>query len=392
MHKDIFLPSFIAIPTAWQKRYIALRIGLYVLILAVTITFALRVLFPTLEQGFNFRTPSSSRNNIVDPRLMNGDLRDNGKIEPGETLIANTSVAGDFSQVRVSFNLEKDSDAPDNVQFSLRRSYRSFLYPTSSPLADFPTETIYHIGENYYALRNNVLSPFVSEKALASRYPINSSFILPATNEILNKYSVSEEWLGFRTGSLISNATGVFVVVSETEIRPIGSAEVFLALGYNFNDVIPASEEEIGIYKKGRIFLLGEAHPDGTLFLDEDTQTIFVIEQGTKRPLAGKYKDFLIEGKHPINASSSATEESIRCELLPSGLSGRSFTCRSPLNGLRDNPGNDYELMLSEIDASIDINALSVAFITDKNRQNMLTLLSQIKQRLFSRFGYGNTQ
>jgi len=384
--RSALLPSFIVIPSSWKTRYVVLRIGMYVLIFSIALTFALRVLFPTLEQGFNFRTPSSSRNNIVDPRVAAGELRTNGKMNPDETLLSNTSVAGDFSQIKVSITLEKNSEIPETALFSLRRSYRSFLYPIGSPLSNFPSETIFRVDDDYYALRNNVLHPFVSEKAFATHYPISSSFSLPATEELFVRYPLSEEWLGFRVGSLISNATGVFVVVSETEVRPIGSAEVFLALGYDFNDVIPASEEELGIYKRGRIFLLGEPHPDGTLFFDEDTKTHFMIEQNTKRPLAGTYKDFLIAGKHPIIASSNAAEESINCELLPNGLSGRTFSCETPLGSLRDNKGNDYELKLSQNDASIDMNTLIVAFITDKNKQNMMTLLSQIKQRLFSRF------
>ena len=34
-----------------------------------------------------------------------------------------------------------------------------------------------------------------------------------------------------------------------------------LALGYRFEDVLPVNEEDLGIYKRGRILLMGAPHP-----------------------------------------------------------------------------------------------------------------------------------
>lgn len=391
------IPSFVPIPDRWQKRYFFLRVVLYIIIVSITISFALRALFPIIEQGFNFRTPSSSRNNIVDPRSSDGTLRTNGQVEKGGLLVANTTAAGNFSQANVLVALEKNSRT-ETLDFSLRRSYRSFLLPAGEVVSTFPTEPLYIIDGTYYALRSDISSsssvseqaflfPFVSEQAFLSRYP--KEFALQASTALLTEYPVSEEWLGFRIGSLISNTTGVFVVVNETEIRPIGSAEVFLALGYSFDDVIPADEEEIGIYKRGRIVLLGAPHPDGTIFFDQDTDTHFIIDGGQKRPLAPSvYRDFLLQNIHPITSSSKASEEWVSCSLLPHIFSN-SLSCTTSLQGLDSRFGNDFEIHIVSPEKSIDINTLTVSFETAKSKQNMLFLLSQIKQRVLSRFGLG---
>ncbi|MDP2837888.1 MAG: hypothetical protein Q8O53_01245, partial [Candidatus Moranbacteria bacterium] len=313
------LPTPLPIPPAWHKRYTILRALLYLVIVNITIFFALRVFFPTVNQSFDFRSPSSSKNAITNPRSTENTPRTNGKIEQGGTLVANTAVLGDFSSVSITAALEKNSLTPETLRFSLRRSYQSFFYPTGEKISYFPyQETTYLIDGTYYVLRDDVFYPFVSEQAFLSRAPKEHA-ATTFDSTLLDSHPVSETWLGFRVGSLLSNATGVFIVVSDTEVRPVGSAEIFLALGYNFADVIPVSEEELGIYKRGRIFLLWAAHPDGTLLFDQDTNTYYLIEQGTKRPLIqpmpGYYLDFLTKDRklHPIVVSSVASNQTVTC-------------------------------------------------------------------------------
>ncbi|MBP9728291.1 MAG: hypothetical protein KBD27_02845 [Candidatus Moranbacteria bacterium] len=379
----MFFPSPITISEPWKRHYQRARLFLYVGVVILTIVFTLRVLFPTITQGFDFRNPGSSKNGLSNPRLDATTPRTNGKIEANGTLIANTAVMGDFSRVAVTATLEKKSAVPETLDFTLRRSYQSFLYPTGTPVTRFPEETTYRAGDTLYALREGILYPFVSEQAYLSRYREDSG---EANPDILSRYPISDIWLGFRVGSLLSNATGVFIVVSETEVRPVGSAEIFLALGYNFDDVIPVSEEELGVYKRGRIFLLGIPHPDGTLLLDQDTETYFLIDAGSKRPLsAGAYRDFLLERTHPILVSTKASEVTVTCTLLPNIWSTK-LSCTTPIDRLVPGFGNDFELRVTNTTTAIDLNALSLAFETAKNKQNMMTLLSQIKQRLLSRF------
>ncbi len=386
------IPSFIPLPPKWQRRYNISRALLYLILLALVILFASRVFFPTLVQSFDFRSPASSKNMLLNPRSPEGTPRTNGKIEQGGTLTTDTTVVGDFSLVSITAALEKKSPVPSTLDLILRRGYQSFFYPTGEKISYFPyQESTYLINGTYYALRSGTLYPFVSEQAFLSRAPKDHAFT-SFDSTLLNVYPVSEEWLGFRVGSLISNANGVFIVTSETEARPIGSANIFLALGYNFNDVIPVSEEELGIYKRGRIMILGAAHPDGTLLFDQDTDTYYLIDHGTKRqlvqPMPGYYLDFLVKDRHlhPVIISSKASERSVTCTLTPN-LFRSALACDTPITDLAPGFGSDFQIQIQSPETNIDLGALSVSFETAKNRENMITLLSQIKQHFFARFG-----
>jgi hypothetical protein len=378
----------IPIPENWQYRYKILRAIMYAVIVLVVGIFTLRALFPTLVFSFNFKTPNSSKNNIHDPRSPENTQRTNGKIEKNGVFIANIGTSGNFSQANIKIALEKKSAIPNNLKMSLRRSYRSFMLPIGLLITDFPEAELYKIDGIYYELKDNMFYPFVSDSAYLTRYP--SDFAKNESREFLARYPVSENWLGFRVGSLVSFADGVFLIVSEKEMRPVGSAEIFLSLGYHFENVLPASEEEIGIYKRGKIFNLGEQHPDGTLLLDQDANSYYLVEQNMKHPFAdSRYLNFILKQQIPVNVSTKSNETSVNCNLEPS-LFDQSFSCAANLAELKQSLGNDFEIRLDQSDTDIDINTLQVSLTTDRNQQNMLTLLSQIKTRLLTRFGFSN--
>ncbi len=380
----MFQPSLI-IPPHLKRTYLIARVFLYGFFITGASLFLVQTFFPTLAFSFNFRTPNSSKNSLLDPHSDKNIPATNGKIAQNDALITTASAAGEFSLANISFSLEKKSVLPNTLEATLSRSYRSFFLPTGVPLTNFPEESLYKVDDTYYALRDSILYPFVSDNAYLSRFPDALAKI--ENSDFLTTYPISEDWIGYRIGSLVSFADGVFLIVSETEMRPFGSPEVLLALGYRFEDVRPASEEEIGIYKRGRIILPGTEHPDGTLLLDTDTDTYYLIENGSKHPLeSGDYRDFIISKQIPIVVSSKASEEKVRCTLEP-GLLGQSFSCQTPVISLHSGFGNDFQITLEKGDTDIDINTLQVSFESSKSRQNMLLILSKIKQRLLSRFG-----
>lgn len=382
--------SGITIPEQSRAYYRKARLFMYAVVLLVVGNFLLDVLFPTFIFPFNFRTPGSLKNTLADPRTEEGALLENGKIERAGSLVANASVFGRFSHAEILATLEKDSSVPETLTAHFRRSYRSFLLPTGEPITGFPSGSRFRVADTYYELRENVLFPFVSEGAFLSRYPLSAA--KSAGPELLERFAVSEQWLGYRPGSLLAFAGGVFAVTSEEEVRPIGSADIFLRLGYRFENVIPVNAEEVGIYRRGRIILLGAPHPDGTLFLDADSGDYFLISEGKKHPLPeSEYRDFLISRNGVIAALSKDAGKITSCAALPT-LSGRSLKCRVPLGTLYDNLGNDYEIRLSGNDAPIELERLAVSLQSEKSLASARRLLTQIKVRFLIRFGYENAQ
>jgi hypothetical protein len=373
------------IPETLRSRYTKLRIVLWLLIVSSGGALLFSFLFPTIDTTFDFRNPRSSKNTITDPRSPEGAPRLNGKVEASGTLIAHTSVLGDFSRGTVSLRLEKQSAVPEYLAISLRRTYRAALFPIGPALDRLPaSEDIVRSGSEYYLVQNGAFHRFVSEAAFRSRFP--ESAAREAGPDELNRLPLAEDFVGFRVGSLLSFADGVFVVTSETEIRPIGSAEIFLALGYRFEDVLPVSEEDIGIYERGRIFLLGLPHPDGTLLLDTDTDVLYVVEGNQRRPVShADVRRFLEARQTPITFSSSEAERTSACT-AHSGWRSRLLSCSLSLDDLRSISAPDYELTLSSPTA-IDINTLSLSLETRPDERNMRVLLAKVKQRILNRFG-----
>ncbi len=378
-------PPFVPIPTHLVPVYRKLRVTLWVLLTISGLGVAYNFLFPTIVTSFDFRNPKSSRNQIFDPRSEVGAARTNGKLETDGTLIANTTPLGDFSRLSVGIDLEKRSESPSRITVSVRKNYRAFLYPIGNPIVDFPTAELYRIDSTVYLLRDGRLHRFVSEAAYHSRY--SNDMARDATPTLLEQYPIAPDFVGFRIGSLISFADGVYVVTSETEIRPIGSAEIFLALGYNFDDVIPVSEEDLGIYKRGRIFLMGAPHSDGTVFEERENGQLYVIEGGFRRLVTtGSYQDFLRKNVHPILARESDDAQLAYCDAA-AGLSPRALSCDVDLGALAGSLGPDYEIRLTENDVDIDIASLSFAFGTRLDIANAETLAAKVKARILTRFG-----
>lgn len=377
----------LSLPAALLRPYRILRFLLWLIVLLVVGSLFFDMVFPDSFSSFSFDTPNSSKNTLFDPRLTIGESRINGKLAPTETFLINAGFSGDYETAHIRAALEGKSALTGRIDATLGRSYRAFLLPTGPPLTEPPRETLIRANDQYYALREGVLFPFVSDAAYKSRYP--ETWADEKTAEWLQQFPVSETFIGFRVGSLLSFADGVFLVVDESEIRPVGSAEVFLALGYRFEDVRPVSEEDLGIYRRGRIIALSFVHPSGTLFLDEDTKTTYLIENGTKRAIDDEaYLRFLTERQTPILASSRGAETLVRCTLTP-GFFARSLSCSTSVTELSLLPGGDLSLTLSSPDQAIDLNSLSVTMKTRKSTVNALRFGSILKQRILENLGLG---
>ncbi len=374
------------VPAAYQTSYRVARILLELLLLAIAIHYILSVIYPTLSFSFDFRAPNSLKNNLDEPRLADGSPLLNGKVAAGNVLFADLSAFGNFSQAEAEIDLAENSDLPKELTLSLRRSYRSFFYPTGEPVKTFPQAVLYRVSDTYYELRENILYPFVSAEAFHSRYP--ESLAQTSSDSLLQKYPVSDQWLGYRVGSLLGFADGVFIVTSETEVRPIASASIFLALGYDFKDVKPVSEEEMGVYKRGRIILRSIAHPDGTILLSKDDGSYLIIENKEKRPLLpSAYRDFLLQEMTPIVVSEGEGNERAECA-FESPAGSRKLTCRTPLVAMADNFGDDYELQIKNIDRPLSIDVLSLSLSESKNKENLFSFLIDLRNRIYSRFNY----
>lgn len=305
-------------------------------------------------------------------------------------LIGNGGAIGIFSNATVSVQLRESSTLPERMSFTVQKGYRAILLPEGAP-AEFPawkkdaSSQAFRIHENIYHLKEGMLYRFSSESAALSRF--DPSDIIDGTDEILTSYPIADEWIGFRPGTLVSFADGVFVIYSDSEMRPIGSAKIFETLGYDWNDVIPGSEEDISLFKRGRIILPGALHAPGTLFRIIETSTFFTIdERNMRRPITDPLLlSFYLKRTHAIPVSEESREITSFCELRPSIFSSHRYHCMTSLQNMSQLTGSDYQFTLTP-SADINIESMTVTIDRSPGKENFRSTLSQLKANILDRY------
>ncbi len=386
-----FCEPFFPIAKAQRRIYLLGRVLLYTLSIFLIFSFVSRIIFPTIPFSFNFNTPQSTKNTFLEPRnSINQSAINNGTISGNQALVGNFESPLDFSSIRISFDLSKKLPANSQFKASLSRSYRSFFFPIDeTPIASFEHPPLYRDAEGiYYAEMDGKLKRFVSTEAYLSSYP--ESFATPLPLGATQSLDFSSDWIGFRSGSLISFADSVFLVTSANEIRPFGNPDILLSMGYRFDDVLPVHEEEIGIYKRGRALRYGAPQSDGTLFQDKDSGAYLLVQNQKLRPITSpEYRKFILEQTTPIAASLSSRNIVLSCTPISFWYRKNTFTCDIPQNTLSGEFGSTFQLSLKNNlpDVPVDLSTITVSLISDKTNDNFILFANQMYSRLLIRFG-----
>lgn len=384
----LFRPSTI-VPERFRSRYRLLRIALFVTFIMATFLFVYRTLFPSKEFLFSFSNPETAKNTLEDPVETDGTSLRKGRVAAGRTIHTFAGTVGTFSSTKVRIVLEKDSPIPSDgsLRISLRKSYRSYFLPEGDPIRVIPKERGLSVNGVPYLFQTDRLYPFVSERAAVSRFPKEK--ILAASEELLTIFPPQESGAGFRTGALLSDAQGVYIIGSDTKAHPIGSTEVFETLGFHWNDVIPVSEEELGFHKRGKIFLFDAAQPDGTVFHDTAKKGYSIVQDGTRLPIENReYLDSLLKVTTPIDVSSSSLSIAASCapERTHFSFLNPTYVCDVPLDTLKSFPGGSFAIDLDSKN-EIHVASLTTTFSTKPDRSNASLFLRQIRDRFSAAYG-----
>ena len=429
----------------WKKIYLIAKFFVYLIFIISLIYLTLRVLFPKADFGFFFRAAGALKNTIISPRLEDGGAAAQGKLGKKEKMIFDSAVIGNFSNLKIEIILESGSNPVVNGIISAKKSYQAFFYPLGDPMGfkegellktpdnyyiisggkrrkfdspqiakylgynpssfsdtnemelqfngegknisddkNYPEGSLFRVDDDYYQLKNEKLYKFVSARAYLTNYEINQA--IQKNPDFLEKYPVADEFLGFADGTLVSYADSAYIISGNKKI-PIDSEFTFNSMGYSWDDVIPASGEEIGIYEKTKIFTIFQPQPDGTIFLARNTEDYYYIKGGRKRliPSVSILKSYL--KKSPIIAEKEGLVTKNLCHLEKRFGISKKYFCNMSLEGISLFTGNDYQLTFSN-DSDIQIKEISVSFERKLNWPNLKGALSEIKKRLIQKY-YG---
>ena len=429
----------------WKKIYLIAKSIVYLIFIISLIYLMWRVLFPKADFGFFFRSAGALKNTIISPRLEDGSAAAQGKLGKKEKMIFDSAVIGNFSNLKIEIILESGSNSVVNGIVSVKKSYQAFFYPPGDPMGfkegelfktpedyyiisggkrrkfdspqivkylgynlssfreigekelpfnsegknisddtNYPESSLFRIEDDYYQLKNEKLYKFVSARAYLTNYETNQA--IQKNPDFLDKYPVADEFLGFADGTLVSYAESDYIISGNKKI-PIDSELTFNSMGFFWEDVIPASGEEIGIYEKAKIFTIFQPHPDGTVFLARNTEDYYYIKEGRKHLISGDTVLNSYLKKTPIIVEKEGLATKNLCHLEKRFGISKKYFCNMSIEGIRSFTGNDYQLTFSN-DSDIQIKEMSVSFERKLNWLNLKDALSEIKKRLIQKY-YG---
>lgn len=434
----------IKLEPTWQRKYIYLKILLYILFLIICFFVSYKILFPTITLNYSFLNSNSLKNTLVFPRILPEKIfPKNGNIKKEDTFIINANPLGSFSNIKTTLTIDKKIDKNSNIFLSIKKAYQAFFYPKGEPvgfkngtlifcdnqfyiiskekLRKFSSSRIIfelgfaknsilevsrddlrynEIGDdienadlyiddiliknsgNYYKFENNELRPFISQRAFLSQYL--DSQAIEKDNFFINQYPISKNIINFTDGTLASSEESVFIL-SNQKSYPIDNSDTFLSMGFNWENVIKLTPDEFGEIERQKQFTLNTPHPDGTIFFDKKTKTYSIVENMQLREMGSANIAKTYPIKNAIIVDSDSINKKIECNLKSNFIYKKNYQCKINLESINNFEGNDFELSL-KADENIIIKEIKTTFFTSLSLSNLKYKLSKIKNNIHNNY------
>ncbi|MBU0731990.1 hypothetical protein KKC88_03870 [Patescibacteria group bacterium] len=151
--------------------------------------------------------------------------------------------------------------------------YVQTKYPNGSLLQDMDSGTV-------YLIKNGKKLPFTSYAALVSSY--NPNTIIPVMGWVLDKYDTGRR-IDFPNYTLIQSPAGSIYLYVNGKKRGITSAEAFRNLGYNPEELLPLSWDDLNGIPDGELITEQDTYPVGALFQVKETGAVVYLDKKGKR-------------------------------------------------------------------------------------------------------------
>lgn len=151
-------------------------------------------------------------------------------------------------------------------------------YPDGSLLQDVENGAI-------YLIQNGQKRPFWSRIAFFANYTPEK--IIPASRNELDAYETSQPIKYPNYSLLQSPQGGVYLLVNGTK-RAITSREVFRGIGFNPEEIIPTTWEELNFYPDGEKITMADNYPAGALLQDRETGGVSYVQEGIRHSIMSR--------------------------------------------------------------------------------------------------------
>ncbi|MBI4127976.1 MAG: hypothetical protein HY459_02800 [Parcubacteria group bacterium] len=158
--------------------------------------------------------------------------------------------------------------------------------PTSGTTLSYPNGSLVKSGSDatVYLVANDKLLPFPSEAVFHARGQKFENVVTVA-DSVIAGFARETGVVKHPAGTLLKGSgPDVYVVDSNGNKHHVPSLAAFETLGYSFSRLTNVSDTELATYTSGDA--LAVSHPDGTLIKYGSSPTVYLVENGTKRPFA----------------------------------------------------------------------------------------------------------
>jgi len=133
-----------------------------------------------------------------------------------------------------------------------------------------------------WLIQNGKRRPIVSRGALTTRF--DAKKIITVNKTILESYQTGNA-IKFPQYSIVRSPRGTLFLLVDDKKRGFTSMEAFRKIGYNSEEIINATWNDINAYDNGVNITATTTYPTGALLQDKKTGGVFFVTDGTKAPI-----------------------------------------------------------------------------------------------------------
>ncbi len=136
-----------------------------------------------------------------------------------------------------------------------------------------------------WLIQQGIRRPFFSRSALLSRFDLRK--IIQVNPSDIEKYEAGIP-IKFPQYSLLRSPGGTVYLIDGDFKRGIVSRDAFRAIGFNPEEIINVSWDDLGLYKEGTPIREESIYPMGALLQNRTTGGIYYTQESTKHPIFSK--------------------------------------------------------------------------------------------------------
>ncbi len=194
-----------------------------------------------------------------------------------------------------------------------------FFPNRSVSLLDYPNLTLFQnsVDGSVYKLENGQLRPIISYTALLANY--NQREILPVDPSVIDGYEQGDPITFPKFVLVQAPSGGIYLIDQEHRRRAITSAEVFKNLGYNPEEVLPIKQADLDLVAESAPITEADKYPLGAVLQNNNDGAVFYLDENkqlhpiwSKEILENRFRGIAIYQETPKHLTNYQTAEPVK--------------------------------------------------------------------------------